>query len=399
MASRGASGDATWMACELMSAPEHPAQLAVIGVHLTSDAYPNVRHTLTGLRAIPALAIDEYAFPMRAQGHLSARPGLRALVSAAVAHAKALRALWRQTAGTRVFVPYPALFLLFLWSLCPGRRRKRIRIVADAFISVHDTLVKDRGLLSPSSLRARLLHALESRALGAADAVVVDTLENAAFMAHSLELPSARVHAVGLCIDETAYAPRDISPRGDGRCRVLFTGTLIPLHGIEVIMGAMIHLATREDIEFILIGDGQQAPLLEAFMATPRPRVRWSRRWHSALELADEVAAADICLGVFSAGPKAQRVGPLKVHAYACMGKAIVTGDTRWARRMADALAEPPFVTVPTGDATALAHAIAALADDSALRARLARASRAAYTQQLGNARSLARLQTVLFDQ
>lgn len=372
-------------------------RLVVVGVHLSSDAYPNVRHTLDGLRAIPGLTLEEHAFPMRSQGHLSARPGLRALVSAAVAHGKALRALWRQTAGTRVFVPYPALFLLFLWSLFPRGRRRRLRIVADAFISVHDTLVDDRRRLNPHGWRARLLYAIERRALGIADAVVVDTEENADFMAQSLGLPRARLHAVGLCIDESAYAPRATAQRPDGRCRVLFTGTLIPLHGIEVIVAAMTRLAAREDIEFILIGDGQQAPVLETCMAGSPPRVGWSRRWHTALELADEVAAADICLGVFSPGPKAQRVGPLKVHAYACMGKAIITAETAWSRRITHALAEPPFVTVPAGDATALAHAIAALADDSALRARLSRASRAAYTQQLGNARTVARLREVLF--
>jgi len=382
-----------------VSTPTPSRRLVVIGVHLATDGYPNVRHTLEGLRSTPAIVLEEYAFPMQSQGHLSARRGLRAGMFAVVAHAKALRVLLRQTAETSVYVPYPAPFLLFLWSLFPSRRRKRPRIVADAFISVHDTLVSDRQRLEPGSWRARLLHAIERRALNVADAVVVDTLENADFMAHSLGLRRDRVHAVGLCINEIAYAPRETASRQDGRCRVLFTGTLIPLHGIEVIVAAMTRLAAREDIEFVLIGDGQRAPLLEEFLATPRSRIRWLRRWHTAGELADEVAHADICLGVFSSRPKAQRVGPLKVHAYACMGKAIITADTQWSRRLSRDFATPPFATVPAGDPAALAATIVELADNPALRARLARASRTAYSQQLGNPHTLTRLEAVLFPQ
>lgn len=380
-----------------MITPDETLRVVVIGVHLGGEGYPNVQHMLEGLRACPDVALEEHAYPLLSEGHLSARKDFRAIVRAGFAHLKAWHALWRVRTGSVVYIPYPALFLLLLWSLLPPAMRARRRIVADAFISVYDALVNDRKRLSPNTLSARMLRAIERRALRAADAVVVDTPENASFMALSLGLERARLHAIGLCIDEVAYALRESASPRIGPCRVVFTGTLIPLHGIAIILSAIELLADREDLEFVLIGDGQEAPLLETFMATARPRVRWSRRWHRARELAEEVACADVCLGVFSTGAKTQRVGPLKVHAYACMGKAIITADTAWAQRISEGCAEPPFVTVPAGDAKALATAITRLAEDPALRVRLGTAARAIYTERLGNPRTLAGLRAVLF--
>lgn len=384
-------------------------KLSIVGVHRETDGYPSVKHLLRGLRVHPDLQLREFSHPLPAWPRAGVSARLRALLQALICHLRALRDLRRVAPHADIYVPYPALGLLFLWSLLPQRPHRRI--VADAFISLHDTVVTDRKLLRPKSVAARLLYACERRALAAADAVVVDSEENARFIAQSLGLPPTRVHAIGLCIDEDAYAAHDATSPvrtaepalaahpANPPLRVLFTGTFIPLHGIPIILDAMTQLDTREDLEFVIIGDGQDAPLMARFAAGTRARVRWARHWHTAQQLASEVARADICLGIFSPGPKADRVGPLKLHAYACMGKAIITAETSWTRRMRADCAATPFITVPTGNATALARAITQLADDAALRRLLAAASRAWYTARLGNARALEKLSAVLWPQ
>lgn len=384
-------------------------QLSIVGVHRETDGYPSVKHLLRGLRAHPAMDLRECSHPLPAWPRKGVSARLCALLQGLTCHLRALCDLRRMAPDAVIYVPYPALGLLFLWSLLPKRPHQRI--VADAFISLHDTVVTDRKLLRPASMAARLLYFCERRALLAADAVVVDSEENTRFIAQSLRLPAARIHAIGLCIDEDAYAAREVADPAPAAelalaarhatppLRVLFTGTFIPLHGIPVILEAMTQLQTREDLEFVLIGDGQEAPLVERFMMRTGAPLRWARHWHNAQQLASEVARAEICLGIFSPGPKADRVGPLKLHAYACMGKAIITAETSWTRRVRADCVATPFITVPPGDATALATAIAALADDETLRQRLAEASREWYAARLGNGRTLEKLRAVLWPQ
>src|SRR5205823_5841988 len=56
-------------------------------------------------------------------------------------------------------------------------------VVFNPLVSLSDTLVGDRGRFRASSLAARALVALDRVALRAADVVVADTEENAAFLA------------------------------------------------------------------------------------------------------------------------------------------------------------------------------------------------------------------------
>ena len=60
--------------------------------------------------------------------------------------------------------------------------------------------------------------------------------------------------------------------------------------------------------------------------------VEWERGWQSAEALAAAIRAADICLGIFGAGDKAQRVWPLKNYSYIAVGRDLISDDTPEAR-------------------------------------------------------------------
>jgi glycosyltransferase involved in cell wall biosynthesis len=105
--------------------------------------------------------------------------------------------------------------------------------------------------------------------------------------------------------------------RPDGeRCRVLFIGTLVPLHGISTIIAAARRLASRQDVEFPIIGDGADAPLFQAEIAD-LVNVTWQRRWYSAVELASEIKAQEISLGVLAILTKPNEYAPTKfIHIH-----------------------------------------------------------------------------------
>lgn len=368
-------------------------RVLIVGVHQASDAYPNTLYRLQYLKDnFDTHEINEPLWATPQGGVTTIRSPLRTLWRALTIH---VRLAWRVATGQHrdlAYIPYPAVGVALLLALLP--RSRRPRIVVDGFISIYDTVVNDRGLWKPGALRARMLWALERRAFRIADVVVVDTLQNANFYARTFHLPRDRFYPVPLATNEDVYAPSAYQPTA-GQCRVLFIGTLVPLHGIESIAHAARLLAHRPDVRFRILGDGDDARKLEGALKG-LTNVDWQRRWHSAKELAGEIAGADICLGIFGAGDKTQRVCPYKLYTYASVGRATITGDTRWLRSIATDSSSGPFYAVPVNDGRALANAIEYLADNQSERERLARDANMYYKNCLANALSFAMLDNLL---
>ncbi len=308
-------------------------------------------------------------------------------VGAAGMAARAVRMAlaWARLAAKFAFLPdYDVLIVgyvghadvLLARALSLFRRRP---VVLNGLISLHDTVVTDRGLVRSGGIRAGLLRRLDRAAFRAADRVLMDTEAHARHVAEETGLAPERFWRVWVGADPTglpeqpAPAPAPTSERPT--VSVLYFGTYIALHGVDTILDAARRLKDREDIRFTLLGRGQG---LDAALARGKglPNVAFEPRWVGRGELLDAVAASDICLGVFGAGGKASRVIPCKVYDALAMARPVVTADTPAARELLD---EGNAVLVPPGDPDALAAAIAALADDPARRRALGDAGRAAW--------------------
>jgi glycosyltransferase involved in cell wall biosynthesis len=186
-----------------------------------------------------------------------------------------------------------------------------------------------------------------------------------------------------LSIDADSFQPAPYQPRGDS-CTVLFIGTFVPLQGVDIIARAALVLESHRDVRFRLIGSGQTADAVGRIFANRRPaNLEWITRWMDSESLAREIRDADICLGIFGAGAKTQRVWPLKNYAYMAVGRAIITGNTPQTRRMQQQADAAPFMTVPQGDPVALASAITELAGDPERRRQYAENARSYYEKHL----------------
>lgn len=376
-------------------------RLLILGVHISSDAYPNVRYKVQALKAEPDVREINSPAPM----HLLFKKAptrierIFALGWFAVlfgfAHLRVLIAYLRSTPPAELYVPYPSVFVLWLLSWLPRSRRPG-RIVADVFISLHDTVTVDRQLIAKDGIVARLLHACERRAYHSVDMVVADTRLNAERLMADFSLRPDKVTALPLSIDELTYSPSSYAPR-PGICTVLFTGTFVPLQGVTTIAEAIILLRDRPDIQFRLIGFGQSAAQVQTILRTSDANNwQWQQDWQTAGHLAAEIRAADICLGIFGQGDKTQRVWPLKNYAYMAVGRAIITANTHCAQELLAQANEPVFASVPPADPVALATAISELADDPTARVGLARASRDYYHKHLRTEVSIDRLRAAL---
>jgi glycosyltransferase involved in cell wall biosynthesis len=249
--------------------------------------------------------------------------------------------------------------------LGPIARIRRIPAVLDVFISLYDTVVSDRELSGSASPIGLATRALDTVACWSVHTVVVDTPEHAEFFASFTHRNRRHFAVLWVGAEEarfvTAADPGDDAP-------ILWYLTYIPLHGFETVARAAALLAD-DGRTFRLVGDGQRRAAAEELarelgltnveFVAPVPED----------ELPAEIAAASICLGVFGTSDKAARVVPNKVFQCAAAGRAVITSGTpALTRAFGDAL-----VTVPAGDAPALAEAVRNLRGE----ARLAVAARA----------------------
>ena len=388
-------------------APESAASgrpsLTILGVHVASEAYPSVKHRVRALLQSSEISAREINYPLAGPLSQVSHPSrwlrpLRVVASGLrliSAHVRAVVGFLRARTEGAVYVPYPSILVLYLLSLLPGPRRPAA-VSCDAFISIYDTVVRDRGLLRAASPLAAALRHVEARAYRFADQVIVDTPLNAAWMADEFEIDVGKFVAIPLPINERAYRRRPYRPR-PGVCNVLFVGTFVPLQGVDVVARAATLLSGDSSLRFRIIGSGQTADrVADVLAACPSVHCEWDRTWKSTDELSQAIQQADICLGIFGEGDKAQRVWPLKNYATMAVGRPLITGDTRHARAILAESSAPPFVVVPVGDAGALADAIRSLSRDARARDQYARRAGAYYDERLASTVWMSRLHAVV---
>ena len=286
-------------------------------------------------------------FPTHARVELLTRPWKAPALAWRVA--RAWWTLWRR--GRNVTADIVVVGYLGHFDVHLARRRFGAPIVLDYLVGLGDTSV-DRGVAASSRI-ARVLSAIDRRAVAAADVVLVDTNEQAAMC------PADDPIVVPVGAPSSWF--RDPA-RHDDVLRVVFSGLYTPLQGTHAIGEAIGALGQRRDISFTMIGDGQDRAECER-LAGPRSsgQVEWID-WIEASELAAVVNEHHVCLGIFGTTPKAARVVPNKVFQGVAAGCAIVTADTPPQRRVLDDAA----AFVAPGDGHGLAATLAELADDPA---------------------------------
>jgi glycosyltransferase involved in cell wall biosynthesis len=298
------------------------------------------------------------------------KPKLALALKALRAYARLLVRLLRARRADVLVVLYPGHLDMPL--VAAIGRLKRIPVLFDMFLSAHDTLVTDRSFRRPDSTVARIAQVVDRVACRGATLILADTPEDADHFADLTRVPRARFRVLWVGAPDNVFHPLpEISPAPN---RVLFYGTYIPLHGVETIIRAAGALE-GEDIQFRLIGDGQERPRIERLIKELSIGNVELRGLIELQQLPAEIASAALCLGIFGTTAKAARVVPHKVFQSLAVGRPVLTADTPAIRTAFDG----EVATVPAGDPPALANAIRGLLDDPKRLAALSSAGHARY--------------------
>lgn len=365
-------------------------ELLILGVYPESDGYPNTKYRIAELETSPDLRVTKIHATIWKHNisgtHKISR--LSTLVRFGYAHLVVFYRYLRHTPKTIVYIPYPSVFISYLLSWLPQGLRPT-RILLDAFISLYDTIICDRQLLTANHFLAKCLYAIERRAYLASHKIIVDTPQNADYFAKLFQLPPSLIQAIPLTTYEAPELYKAYQLPRNNQWQVVFVGTLIPLHGIEIILKTIAKLAEHPNIHFKIIGTGQLANSIKDFRQTHAVKFTWIDSWLSQETMLKEVLTADICLGIFGSTAKTQRVLPLKLFSYAFCGRAIISADTDCMRSIN---ADQAMALIPAGSSKALSATILNLIAHPQQINHLASASKAFYQQRLTNRQALSSL-------
>ncbi len=205
---------------------------------------------------------------------------------------------------------------------------KKADIIIDFFISLYDTLCCDRKKIRTNSMPGKILHKLDAFTLQVAEAVICDTKAHGQFFCEEFQASPNKMVTIYLEADASIYFPRQVKRPDylENKYVVLYFGSVLPLQGIDVVLGAMELLKDRKEFYFFFIG-----PITDEKLTALRPiadNITYID-WLSQEELADYIALSDLCLaGHFNASiKKACRTIPGKAYIYSAMGKAMILGD------------------------------------------------------------------------
>lgn len=206
----------------------------------------------------------------------------------------------------------------------------------------------------------------------ARSAAIVTTSEAYAAASRALAPWRAKTRAIPLGIGEAVAAPAAPPdwPAGTG-LRLLAVGRLSAYKGFDVLLEA---LARCADARLVLIGQGEEAPRLQALAARLGvvDRVRFAGAVDDA-GLSAAYAAADLV--VLPSLDRGEAFGMVLLEAMRA-GRAVIASDVAGSG-ISSVVGSDAGMLVPPGDAAALAAAIAALAADPARRRALGEAGQA----------------------
>lgn len=246
------------------------------------------------------------------------------------------------------------------------------KIVWDAFYSLYDSWVMDRSLVQQRSLKAKYYWFLDWLNCKLSDRILLDTNEHIKYFINTFKINKDKFLKV--LVGSLAVSQQELKAVADEenkKFKIFFYGKYIPLQGVEYIVRAAKILENEHDIEFDILGSGQESKTIEKlFEKLQIKNINFIDRVPYS-ELVNKMNKADICLGIFGKTSKARRVIPNKIYDAIALGKAVITSDTPAIRELFDD--RKNILLCEIANENDLAKKIMELKDDNDLRELIAK--------------------------
>lgn len=203
---------------------------------------------------------------------------------------------------------------------------KRDRIINDFFISNYDTYVYDRKKITNKNPRAWWKYFQDWFNFKFSKYILSDTMAHFKYWEELFGKFKGKHLVFPVLADREIYYPVKEEIK-DEKIKILFYGSFIPLHGIDVILKAF-SIMEKDGLEFEarIVGKGQNLNQMKAlFDELNLSNVTMNGEFMPEDELADLIREYDIVLGIFGNSQKAKSVIPNKVYQSTACKKCTVT--------------------------------------------------------------------------
>jgi len=274
----------------------------------------------------------------------------------------------------------------YLWVAFPGqvcvilaKLLTRKKIIFDCFTSHYQGLVEDRKVIRRNSVKAKINFWLDKFSCRLADLVILDTNEHIKYFVETFQLPKDKFIRLFVGSDDNVYYPREKS--SSDKFLVHWHGHYIPLQGAEIIIEAANILKDNKEIEFKMIGRGQQYQKCRQLADKHHLKNINFMDNISYEQLAEQLAEANLSLGIFSLSQKASLVIPNKIYEALASARALITEESPAAKELLTNGENVLFCRAGSSDD--LASKILELKKDQELRDKIAKAGYQLFDGQL----------------
>lgn len=265
---------------------------------------------------------------------------------------------------------YPGQYDVFLAKLLSQLRRKPL--VWDVLNSMY-LIAFERGLASSHPFTAHLIRFLEYFACRQPDRLILDTNAFVAWFHKIYKIKPERFCLVPIGADAGALQQgireSNPSPAADGLFKLIYYGSYIPNHGVDIIVEAAKLLKDETGIYFDLVGEGPEKERTVDLVQRYGLKNVTITNWLERDELYRRIMASDICLGTFGDTLQASLTNNNKIFEGFAMKKPIISGISP---AVPDILRHGEHLFLcERGNPKALAEAILTLKNDHGLCSRL----------------------------
>lgn len=204
---------------------------------------------------------------------------------------------------------------------------KRDHIINDFFISNYDTYVYDRQKITKYNPRAWWKFLQDWINFKFSSYLLSDTQAHFEYWEKLFGPFKGKHFVLPVLADTTIYYPSSKDTPKSNKNSILFYGSFIPLHGIDIILKAF-YILEQEGLIFNakIIGTGQTYKQMKKLHESLNLKnVIMDGTFIQESKLAEEIRKADILLGIFGNSTKAHSVIPNKAYQALASRKALIT--------------------------------------------------------------------------
>ena len=264
-----------------------------------------------------------------------------------------------------MIIPWRGIMTLPLAKIISNRP-----IIQFAFISIYDTLVNDRKIVNPNSIKAKIIHFLEKQFYKIPDMIILDSFQEINYFVNEYSLSKKKFRRLFLSADETKFRPIEFK-KSNKHFTVLYFGSFIPVHGVEVILEAAKVLSNHDDIIFKFCGDGQIRSKMQNLAKKYELKNVEFLGYVSDETLLKNIANSDVCLGLLGQTKKAIRCISNKTFEILASKRPLIALDSVGVKEIGVENGSN-CILVPQGNPNELARAILFLKNNSDIKERIA---------------------------